>query len=503
MVRRKETLVAVISAVLFTLLFHRQAVGLNLMIFESLIFAWLLLSGQVKLTGTFPVITSIGLGLTSAFSVLTNSSYSIFANGLALSVFTGMAIYPEAKSLVTSVGMAITNFFYSQLRFVSELAGREMVLKRTTAFFRRSGIFVLPLLIILFFIIIYRASNPVFDNLIRHILSFIDRYINLFLSRFDLSFIYTFITGLIISNFLLLRKTSQGITDWDSSSSDMLNRVRRAKTSAFRTNSLKNEYKAALFLLFFLNAILLILNIIDINWVWFNFEWEGQYLKQFVHEGTYLLILSILISIVIVLYYFRRNLNFYSRNAWLKYLSYTWLAQNGILAISVAIRNFWYIRYFALAYGRIGVILFLILTLYGLYTVVVKVRNRKSAFYLFSCNAYAFYIVLIISSLINWDSFIARYNFRHADRAFLHLDYLSTLSDKALPYLDKPLNELMRIDSVQKKKFPFEYKFISPQEYHQIIEKRKVRFIRKWESESFLSWNLPDYQAYKKLQRIQ
>jgi hypothetical protein len=232
---------------------------------------------------------------------------------------------------------------------------------------------------------------------------------------------------------------------------------------------------------------------------WFNFEWEGQYLKQFVHEGTYLLILSIIISIILVLYYFRGNLNFYRKNKLLKYLSYIWLIQNAILAISVAIRNFWYINYFALAYKRIGVIIFLALTIYGLYTVVVKVWKRKSAFYLFKVNSFALLIVLVVSSVFNWDVIIARYNFKNSDKSFLHLDYMATLSDRALPYLDKSLYDLMVIDQLQKEKFPFEEKFLTPEEYHVIIEDRKKEFKNKWGEKGFLSWNYQEYLAYRKL----
>ena len=226
----------------------------------------------------------------------------------------------------------------------------------------------------------------------------------------------------------------------------ILKRTNIKKNRFFKFNDLKNEYKAGIFLLIVLNILILILNLIDINWVWFNFKWEGQFLKQFVHEGTYLLILSILISIGLVLFFFRENLNFYSKNRTLKYLSYVWIIQNGILTISVAIRNFYYINYFSLAYKRIGVLLFLILTLYGLYTVFNKVKNKKSNFYLFQYNFSALFILLIVSSIVNWDKVIANYNFKHANKSFLELNYLADFSDKTLPYLDKPLHELEEIN---------------------------------------------------------
>jgi hypothetical protein len=233
--------------------------------------------------------------------------------------------------------------------------------------------------------------------------------------------------------------------------------------------------------------------------VWFNFSWEGQYLKQFVHEGTYLLILSILISIAIVLYYFRGNLNFYHGNKFLKRLCYLWILQNGILIISVAIRNFWYIQHFALAYKRIGVFIFLVLTLYGLYTVYKKVRHHKSAFYLYRSNAHSVFLILAVASLFNWDSIIAKYNFSHYQHSFVHLNFLATLPDKSLPYTVKPLGELRTINKIQKEKFSFDEAYMTPEDYYEKINIRKEEFREAWEAKSILSWNLAEYLAYRKL----
>jgi len=79
------------------------------------------------------------------------------------------------------------------------------------------------------------------------------------------------------------------------------------------------------------------------------------------------------------------------------------------------------------------------------------------------------------------------------------LDYMSTLSDKTLPILDKPLYNLTVIDELQKEKFPFEQKYMTPVEYNVEIENRKKEFKKKWETKSYLSWNLPEYLAYRKL----
>ncbi|HRZ76729.1 MAG TPA: DUF4173 domain-containing protein, partial [Bacteroidales bacterium] len=262
-----------------------------------------------------------------------------------------------------------------------------------------------------------------------------------------------------------------------------------------------HERVLAMGLLIVLNTLILLLNILDVRWVWLGFEWNGEYLRQFVHEGTWLLILSIVFSVLIVLYFFRGALNFSVRALWFKRLALLFLAQNAFLVLSVGMRNYWYIHYFALAYKRIAVILFLLLALYGLYTVAMKVKERRSLHYLLRRNSLAMMVLLVLASLLNWDNLIARYNVRHADRAFLHLDFMATLPDRSLPLLDIPPAALERIHARQVVLFPFTGRtyYMDPEEYTLRIKKRKAEFIERWESTGWLSWNYAEYRAYRRL----
>jgi hypothetical protein len=262
---------------------------------------------------------------------------------------------------------------------------------------------------------------------------------------------------------------------------------------------LKSQYTAAVFLLISLNILIALQNVLDIRWIWFGFEWNGQYLQQFVHAGTFLLIISIMVSAMIILWFFRGSMNFYVGNRLLKRLSYAWIVQNMILAISVGFRVYWYIYYFALAYLRIGVIIFLVITIIGLITVLIKVRSGKTFFYLLRVNTLSVFIVLTLSSLVNWDNVIAKYNFSHYERSFVHLDWLCTLSDKALPLLDKSPEFLSNVKQVQDSRFSFEMKYMEPKMYHNIIQLRNKMFLEDLEKRSFLSWNLADAMAEKKL----
>jgi hypothetical protein len=72
-----------------------------------------------------------------------------------------------------------------------------------------------------------------------------------------------------------------------------------------------------------------------------------------------MLILSILLSLGILIYYFRSNQNFYPKNGFLKAAAYLWLVQNAVLSVSVLIRCGYYISEYGLAYKRIGVVIFL------------------------------------------------------------------------------------------------------------------------------------------------
>jgi len=469
MILKSNLSIALISALLITFLFHRQALGLNLFIAEVVLFLWLISTKQYIFKGKNQIISGAGFLITSIFTVLTHSLFSYIIHILTLFIFIGILIYPNAKSLLTSAILSFRNLLFSQLLFSTELSKTNG--NRPIAFIWKTRFFIIPSAIIALFIFLYQKSNPIFDKLTLEISNFIHSYINLIFKNFDGLIVFTFLFGLSISNLFLFKTSNQLLIKDDLTSTDEIKRIK--SKNIFGIMALKNEYKAGVFLFLILNLVLLILNSIDIYWVWFNFKWEGQYLKQFVHEATYLLILSILISIGLVLFFFRNNLNFYKSNKWLKHLSYMWLLQNLILTISVAIRNLYYINYFSLAYKRIGVILFLLLTLYGLYTVMVKVRQQKSSFYLVKTNTAFLLIVLVISSTINWDNVIAKYNFSHSNNSFLHLNYMATLSDKSLPLLNIPLEKLNQIGEIQKTKFPFEQEYMTSEVYHEIIERRK------------------------------
>lgn len=494
----KSLFAVFLSALLLTLLFYKQGVGINLLLFEILLFVWLFLTKQFPLKNKVLVIAGSACFFTALCTVFSYSTYSYLVHFLALFIFIGALNYPKARSIVTAYLGAWIATIQSIGVFFKQLTSTSVNGKKVTTPFKKWLTFLVPLLIIIVFIIIYSFANTDFGAIVTSILDTIGKAWNAIFENLDWGAVFTYLFFFFVSIFLLIRATNRSLENQDQNATTLLTRVREKAQIAFKTMSLKNELRAGVFLLITLNLLLLFVNFLDIKNIWFGFTWDGETLKEFVHEGTYLLILSILISIALVLYYFRKNLNFYSKNTLLKKLSYVWIIQNAILAISVGVRNFWYIEYYALAYKRIGVIFFLAATIYGLYTVLIKVKDKKSSFYLFRNNAMAVFLILVITGAVPWDSVIAKYNFAHADKSYLELEYLAAFSEKSLPYLDQPLEYVTALKANQNAQF-LPNDDLTAIEYHNRITTKKEAFKNKWERKKWLAWNWPEYRAYKSL----
>lgn len=92
-----------------------------------------------------------------------------------------------------------------------------------------------------------------------------------------------------------------------------------------------------------------------------------------------------------------------------------------------------YIGEYGITYKRIGVYVYLLLSLIGLITTFIKINKVKSNYYLFRTNAWLFYATLILSCAFNWDKIITDYNMQST--RVLDKDYLLGLSNTNLPDL--------------------------------------------------------------------
>jgi hypothetical protein len=211
-----------------------------------------------------------------------------------------------------------------------------------------------------------------------------------------------------------------------------------------------------------------------------------------VHEGTELLIVSIVLAMMILLFFFKGNLNFYKRNKWLKAGAYLWIAQNTILVVSVFIRDYYYIQRYGLAYKRIGVLFFLLMVLIGLLTVSIKIWKKKTNYFLFRANAWAGITILVLATTIHWDELIAAYNLKRIDTITPDIQFLLRLSDKTLPLLDTNIVRLQKKQQEMAKSAGVSNSSYCPDCLLTSLKQREAIFANEQEHVTWLSWNYAD-----------
>ena len=519
--------------VLYNLFFWDEDWGLNLFIFNTLILtalcylfrqnlqknqlAWLLLSGTI--IASFAVLYHNTLNSKIAWII------SFIATTAALQT-------PNLRILLNTWTFSLLNLFSSfggLYREISQILISKENAVKSKKISRNLKLAIIPAVIFVVFYSIFLVANPVFASYNSNIFDEIARFFGRFFENISFertvfvlfgfwlisAVIYrwnidkSFDTIRILGIDLVIRKKKEKVIstkkiveifenqkDDKNDSGDFQknlneNQYRNARETQllFKSLDLKNEVQMAFLVVISVNLLLLVVNIIDIRFLWFGFEPSPDVsLAALVHQGTYMLIFSILLSMAILMYYFRYNINFYKKNTLLKSLAIVWLVQNGILIISVFFRCYHYISEYGLAYKRIGVIIFLILTIIGLITFYSKIRHKKSAYYLLRVNSLAAYVMLIAMSFVNWDNLIVSENLKHPNwNASGDIDFTTSRSDSTLPILyenEKIVTKKSAQTTINHKEF---------------LDNRKKRFIKHYESTSWLSWNVTSAGVYARL----
>jgi hypothetical protein len=496
------------GAVVFNIVFWQEKLALNAIFFDAFVLGsvfylypaaftkpemkWLLLA-HVIAAGT--VITHN--------TVLSKIAFS--STLLLVVVFTQYlhrSVWYAAASALTNYVLLIFSFF-ENLQQVKTKDIKRVKLGKTFRFI------IIPLLLAAVFFVVYSLANSVFQRIVSDMGVALQKFTARFFNWFQWERFGFLLLGLVVTGGLLLKAAYNRFSEKDIARSNHLwrkkNNLQRWKSSALfdlltvfmgrfanGVLALRNENTVGIISLVMLNVLLLAINIIDIVYVWFGFTYTPDVnLKNIVHEGTGMLIFSIVLAMAVVLFFFRGNLNFYKKNKWLRYGAYGWILQNAILVISVLLRDYYYIRHMGLAYKRIGVLFFLLMVLAGLFTVFIKIHQKKTAYYLLRVNGWFAIALLVAASCIHWDETMASYNLARKNSIPVDVRFLLTLSDKTLPLmeanadvLDRPLpppydagDVMVRTDTLTAR---------------QLFDMRKQQFLQEQQQYSWLSWNRAD-----------
>lgn len=428
---KKNDWILITSVAAYSYLFYQQNLGINFLVFTISVIV-LLFFRNVKVYQSKSWIVAAMGSLLSAFCIAYyGNGLSFIANIISLCVLSAFSINPKT-SILTSFFFSLYSIGASYIFMILDTIERGQKKKITTEskpFSVKLMLYIIPVLITVIFFFMYKSSNPLFDNFTKKInLDFISA-----------GWIFFTLGGLCLMYGFFYHKKINVISEKDQLASNFLINGSENENSSFSNFfSIENERISGIILLILLNTLLFAVNILDLNFLWF----DGALPKDlsysaFVHQGTGALITSILIAILIILYYFRGGLNFYKGNKPLKFLTVFWILQNAFMIISTAYRNNLYINEYSLTYKRIGVYVWLLLVLIGLVTTFIKILKAKSNWFLFRINGWLFYGVLLFSSFLNWDIIVTNFNINRALQKHKPLDtsYLVNLSEKNIPQL--------------------------------------------------------------------
>lgn len=491
-----------LMALLNDALFWQQALGINVVIAVGAFTAVLLVrtGGAIAMEAKAMF---LAMAVCSAMTVLHGSALAITLTICWLVVFCGFMLAPGLRNVFSATGQVLHNLASVPLSFAEGLVQAVPGKGTPRKGFSWLKLSLLPVLVLLTYYWIYRAANPKFNAMTEGLMSGLADLIDHLVRGVFTGHALFLLLSAAASGALLLKLAPGRVAAAEAKLTDAMMRLRLRRPhwkAPLPMNALERERRIGLLLLVLVNALLLLVNVIDIDWVWFGFYVEeGFSLKQFVHQGTWLLIISILLSMAILLRLFRRNLNFHPRAVWLKRLALLWLVQNAVLAVSVFLRNMHYIGFHGLAYKRIGVIVFLALVVAGLATLAWKIHARRSTFFLCRVNAWAAVALLTLFSCFDWDVVIVKYNLAHPNPAEIDTDNYLALSDKVLPLLHRHRNDVERQMAKHATNHVRWTDTQDPSVFNEALAAKTRAFLGRWRTNGWRSWTLAEQRAYDEL----
>jgi hypothetical protein len=438
-----------ITVLAVIILFYKEYIALNLGIFGIL----LSILTFVQTKSEFKTRTFLILFVTSIFSSFAfawfGDSISFVAVFISIFLLRFKGTYPKLKPflyievLLINLISFVGRVFYTEQWFEKPKEGGSFG-KKIITFILIPGIFITV------FLCIYSAGSSHFDNFFSEI--------KLDFSFFDIIFlaIIGFYVGFILWNFGVERFIFKQNRYLDDNFSGLV----KIQKPTFSFLDIDSERTSGLISFSALNILLLIF-IVTYNYEqFFEVTKSADGLSAETHERVNSVIMSIVMAILVILFYFKKGFNFDEKAKLLKISAKIWIVLNAVLVISASLKNSEYIINFGLTYKRLGVYAFLTMALIGLIFTFIKIQNKKTNAFLFNKMFWASYGLILVCSYVNWGGIITYNNIKRKDFADnYHLVSINYNERILLDYAEKTGNSEMknqlteRIESYQKETF--------------------------------------------------
>ncbi|MDB4534423.1 DUF4173 domain-containing protein, partial [Vicingaceae bacterium] len=411
----KKTISLICLTAIYSVLFYDQHVGVNFLLFTLATLGFFFFQDKEAIKNKSVLILSFGAIFSASFAAIHGSYLSMWASIVSLMVLPGVFINKRSNvfldflSTLVNIVTATTFMFIDMIESIKKDKGNGNGFLRLLKY-------IVPIVFIIIFFFIYRAMNPLFEKLTQDVAEIV-----------SLGFVFFTLGGFTLVYSIYKQKRSKDADEWEKSK----------PINIIEENTVLpqwNEGVAFSLLFTALNIMLISVNFMDVNYLYLGDGMpDGITHKEFVHKGVGMLILSIILGISILLFFFRGALNFGKNKNLIKILAFLWVAQNLFMVFSTGIRNGMYIDAALLTYKRIGVYFWLFFALIGLITLLVKLYKNKTVFYLARYNFNALFIVLILSSAADWDMVISDFNLNRAHQmdeiSSLDKNYMLSLSE--------------------------------------------------------------------------
>ena len=409
---KKTTSILCLTA-LYSIFFYHQHAGINFLIFTIAAIAFFYFQDKTILKSKAVLLVSFAAVFAASFLVVNDSTLSGWATVVALLVLPGVIINRRSSVIID---------LFSSL-FTTTVAAAYMVVEMVESGKNGKGKgflhllkYIVPIVFVIAFFFIYRAMNPLFEKFTQEIAEFI-----------SLEWVFFTLGGFLLVYSFYKQRRINDLDNWEKNGVIVIDEA-TVKTPKW------NESVAFLLLFVVLNAMLVVVNSMDVNYLYLGQGMpDGITHKEFVHKGVGMLILSIILGISILLFFFRGALNFSKNKTFIKALAFLWVLQNVFMVCSTAIRNTMYIDAALLTYKRIGVYFWLFFAIIGLITLFIKLQQNKTVWFLFRYNFASLFVVLILSSAFDWDRIISTFNINRAKQmveiSSLDKNYLLDISE--------------------------------------------------------------------------
>lgn len=424
--QKKSILTSLVLGLAYAVLFFHGEIGLNVVFFDALLIG-LSLFVRPELAKHKAFVWSVGGLLFAAGSVvIVHTDAAIFAHHLTYFLVLGFAQARELRFIWYGLLLGVSAIFEAPINAVRRwrTIRRQREQKVASPAWPWLKQALVPAFVLVPFLLLYAGGN---DKFAAGLSLFFDSFSDLSVSTDVYWTLILMVFGCLLTlGFLLPREGISRLVKQQTGFRDELVRVRPQRTPAPEPShyqtvhlrprpqkmlALKGEYLQAVLTFGLLNLLLAVVNATDLRYVWLETgELSAATLSSYVHTGTWNLVVSIALAILVVLHYFRGNLNFLKNTPWLAPLAKLWVAQNALLALSVGVRNWHYVDTYGLAIGRIYIVFVLLLMLFGLYTLFRKVRDKLSLTYLLHTNGMAAWLCLLLFAAVNWTNVITRVN---------------------------------------------------------------------------------------------